>query len=89
MKLRRPSGLLITTDPDARQMVTERETLTCGHCQTTEVVYEKGQDLGGLCYSCWSLICGPCADRGVCQPWEKQMEVLEARFESRRSMGLE
>ena len=86
--LRRPSGLLFTTDPDARQMTTERPTLTCNHCQYTKVIYEKGQDLGGLCYVCYKLICGPCVEKGICDPWERQLERMEAEWESRRSMGL-
>lgn len=87
-RLRKPSGLLFKTDPDARQMTTEYETLSCAHCQRTKVIYKKGQDMGGLCYVCWSLICGPCTDKGICEPWERQLEKQEARFQSRRSMGL-
>lgn len=88
MNLRRPSGVLIRVDPDSPCMETHTPTFTCGHCQATKAISSKDPDLGGTCRVCWSMLCGPCVDKGVCVPWEKQMEAQEARYESRRSMGL-
>ena len=85
MNLRSPSGLLFEFSESGEK---ERPCLACGHCQMQKVIYEKGQDLGGVCFVCWRLICGPCADKGVCVPWEEMLAKQEAQWESRRSMGL-
>jgi len=88
MKLRRPSGVLVTVDPDSPQMQTETPTYTCGHCQKTKAIGARDPDLGGTCRVCWTMLCGPCTDKGTCDPWERNMERQEARYQSRKSMGL-
>jgi hypothetical protein len=86
MSLRKPNGLGFQFGPDGQK---EYETIACGHCTRMKLVYRNDQkDLGGVCYICWRLICGPCADKGVCEPWEEYLAKKEAEFESRRSMGL-
>ena len=53
----------------------------CNHCQ--KVIFIKPMcdpaDLGGLCWGCNKLICPECTNKQVCMPWEKQMEIMEAR----------
>jgi hypothetical protein len=76
-------------------MVGERDTrewhtVTCAHCQNVRL-FESGKDpsdLGGFCRLCMKHICGPCADKGTCTPWEKKMEEAEARYRFLVSAGL-
>lgn len=87
----RPQGYGIITDPDARGGVAiEFDTFTCKHCQRVTIVRpgESATNCGGWCGSCAAPICGVCADLGVCTPWEKQMEKMEARDRLLRSVGL-
>ena len=86
--LRKPSGLGFEFSPEGNR---EGFTLSCGHCGRMKVFMEKktGEaDLGGVCYVCWRLICGLCADEGTCKPLEEWLQKNEAEFQSRRSMGL-
>lgn len=87
-KLRSPNGLLIEFGEGLPASGRVRETAGCGHCQRTEIIFEKGQDIGGICFVCWRLICGPCADAGNCVPWEEMLAKQEAKAEARKSMGL-
>lgn len=87
-RLRSPNGLLFEFGEDRPASGLVRETVGCGHCQRVEIVYEKDKDIGGICFVCWRLICGPCADKGNCVPWEEMLARQEARSEARKSMGL-
>ena len=59
----------------------ERDSFTCFHCQRVTWVKPRCDpaDMGGLCWGCNKLICPECTNKQVCNPWEKQMEVMEAR----------
>lgn len=86
--MRRAQGYATITDPDSG--LTERDTFSCGHCQRIKTVKPKQDptDLGGFCTMCDNLICEFCVGKG-CNPWEKQMEGIEARDRLFRDMGLE
>lgn len=85
--MRNPGGVLISTDPF--DGVQEHDTFTCEHCQKVSGVRpgQKPEDIGGLCKQCMGLLCPLCADKAVCTPWEKQMEIAEAKDQALRSYG--
>lgn len=84
--MKRATNYSTTTDPYG---TVEQDSFTCGHCQTIVPVKpgEKGEDLGGMCKQCMSLICGPCVKLMQCIPWEKKMEIIESRDRFLRSVG--
>ncbi len=91
--MRGATGYLTLTDPD--QPLVERDTAICGHCQrviflkpnTAATVYlildhttlQYHDEAGAFCRVCMRPICLPCHDRGRCVPWERMMELIEAR----------
>ncbi len=86
--MRNPGGYGVAFGPDATH---EHDTFTCGHCQFVVIVPAKTRDpadLGGLCKICMALVCPKCYGKNACTPWEKQMEVSEARDRFRREAGL-
>ena len=86
--MRNPGGYALVVGPEG--VTYEADTFTCHHCQLVVYVqpHSPASDAGGWCGVCAKLICGPCADKGVCIPWEKQMEKMEARDRFLRSAGL-
>lgn len=94
--MRAPHGLA-TVIVEGREIL-DRDTITCGHCQrivlvkpgTGSTVYLLAragtwrEEPGAFCRVCMSPICLPCCDRGGCTPWERQLEVSEARDRLRR-----
>ena len=85
--MRNPGGYVLVVDPEAPDY--EADTFTCSHCQRVVVVPVRASasDAGGWCSCCTKPICGPCADTGVCTPWEKMLEKMEARDRFLRSIG--
>lgn len=85
--MRRPGGYLIVSGPGG---TTEADTVTCSHCGKVVVVKVKQDpsEMGGFCRLCMKHLCGPCADKGGCDPFEKKMERMEARDRSLRAMGI-
>lgn len=83
--MRRPQGFGFISSPDGK--TEEFETATCAHCNCVYRLSRK-TDIGGFCRCCMDLICGPCADKGTCTPFEKQVEEMEARDRFMRSAGL-
>lgn len=71
----RPHGTLIITDVDGREF--QSDTLRCCHCQKVWVVKHGSGRIRGFCPKCSAPTCGApgCHE---CQPWEKQMEAIEA-----------
>lgn len=59
----------------------ERDTFQCKHCQRVVFVQPRAaaSDSGGWCRRCMAPVCGPCADSGKCEPWEKQLEEIEKK----------
>lgn len=57
----------------------EADTITCNHCNRVVVVPPPPAPLNtGFCRMCMDHICGPCADKGSCTPFEKKLEILES-----------
>lgn len=82
----RAQGTIIITDPDAPTV--EIDTITCEHCNTI-VPFRPGQsadDIGGFCRQCMKPVCGPCADHGLCTPFEKKLLALERSAALRRQI---
>ena len=73
-----------------RHTEAEIDTYQCSHCNAVKHVPPcmDAADMGGLCKICMGLICPKCVDKGVCAPWEAEMERREAREESLRSYGM-
>jgi hypothetical protein len=86
--MRRPGGYLSGVDPTG-STPPECDTFTCGHCQRITFVKPlcDPADMGGLCKVCMGLICSNCVGKD-CAPWEKQMEIAEARDRALRSYGM-
>jgi len=82
--MRKPQGYALWVDPEAPGGQIERDTITCAHCQRI-VVVKPGVDpssLGGFCRMCYRHLCSPCANAGICTPFERKLDLLErtARF---------
>ena len=86
--MRRPQGYATITDPD--RPLLELDTYGCAHCNRIVFVkpYAAPSESGGWCGCCAKPICGPCADRGVCTPFEQQLEQSERRDRLRRAVGV-
>lgn len=82
--MRNPGGYATLT---SERGVAEIDTFTCAHCNSIKHVKpkERPEDLGGHCRQCDHLICASCVRKGTCTPWERQMEIMEARAAARRS----
>lgn len=91
--MRNPSGYATVTDPD--RPLLERDTITCGHCQTI-VFVQPGTGAttyllwnpqtrrwdahaGAACRVCMRPVCLACDADGRCTPWEQRLEQAEAR----------
>lgn len=74
---------------DVLGMRQEADTFTCSHCNSVVIVKPKCDpcDLGGLCRLCEKMICPGCVDLGHCDPFEKKLERVEARYIALRSYG--
>ncbi len=72
----------------------EYDTATCGHCQKVMALPPARNGsmivrVSSPCHGCDKFICGACAARGVCEPWEKQMERMETRARFLNAVGVE
>ena len=86
--MRVPQFYATTVDPVHGNK--EEEGFVCKHCQKIVTVkpFSDPVEMGGLCKCCMGLICKRCVGLGKCVPWERQMEIIEARDKARRSYGL-
>lgn len=86
--MRKPQGYAVWTDPYAT--TTERDTVTCNHCQKVGIVKPRQDpaDMGGMCKVCMALICSRCVGMGACTPWEETLERVEARDRFLRAAGI-
>ncbi len=80
----RARSYVVTTDANGKKH--EANAYTCGHCNRI-VVTDRTSPMSG-CRMCTKLICPSCDQRGSCTPFERRMEIAEARARSRRSMGV-
>jgi hypothetical protein len=82
-------GYAVMFSPEGEK---ENDTFTCAHCNTIVHIPPKGsghQMPGGTCGSCgFKLICDACVERGVCTPFLKQLEQIEARDRFFRAAGI-
>jgi len=83
--MRTPGGYLIVTDPGAP--VYEQDTFTCIHCNRV-VLVKPGMTITDFawCRKCMKPVCEKERCQVVCVPWERQMEINEARGKLHRAM---
>lgn len=77
----RVGGYMVITDPD--RPTQEWDTITCTHCNA---IVRVKRDPGGWCLQCDRAICGPCADKRTCTPFERKLEAYERRERFRKSL---
>jgi len=85
-------GYLTIVSPDAPTL--ERDSVCCGHCQkviflkpgsgvTVYLIQHRDgrwtEESGAFCRVCMRPVCLLCHDRGTCTPFERQLEVAEAK----------
>ena len=85
--MRNPGGYAYVFDELGTQK--ECDTFTCHHCNRVVHVKPKMDptDLGGMCKLCMKMICPKCVGFG-CTPFEKKLDIMEARDRARRSYGV-
>lgn len=81
--------------------VLERDYVQCNHCNahvptkpgTASTVYlihhrdgRTTEEPGAFCRVCMSPVCLTCHAKGTCTPFEKQLELWEARDRLRRAV---
>lgn len=91
--MRRSSGYAVISDPQAAVPQFEWDTASCGHCQrviftkpgSAQTVYvfpqadgSAKEEMGAGCRVCMRPVCLQCCEIGICQPWETQVELMEA-----------
>lgn len=88
--MRRAQGYAVWTDKISGKVTQEMDTFTCCHCTRIVPVPPKADPstLGGFCTMCMKNICPACADKKVCEPFEKQMAKREARERLLKSIGV-
>ncbi len=83
--MRNPGGYLLVVDPGVPAH--EQDTFTCIHCNKI-VPVKPGMAITDFawCRKCMKPVCEGqrCQDR--CRPWERQLEIQEARGKLRRAM---
>lgn len=84
--MRSPQGYVTIASPSGSEK--EADTFTCFHCQRIVMVrpLEPPENMGGVCKVCYKLICPRCVGAGVCSPFERQLEEIEARDRFRRQL---
>lgn len=78
----RVGGYAVIVGPDAPTK--EWDTITCAHCNR---IVRCRTDPGGFCRCCMKPLCGPCADKGVCTPFEARLDAYEKRERFRRQLS--
>lgn len=68
---------------------TEVDTFQCCHCSRHMHVkpFAPMDEFGSMCRNCMKMVCPWCAD-GPCVPFEKKLEIWEARDRALRSYGV-
>lgn len=96
----RPGGYFVSTDPDptksqGQTAVTEKDTITCGHCNGLVLVPAmcKPEDMPyALCWGCRRHICLACDEIRTrtlkCDVIENKLERWEASDRLKRDLGL-
>jgi hypothetical protein len=83
--MRTPGGYITVVDPGMR--LHEQDTFTCIHCNKI-VPVKPGNTVTDFawCRKCMKPVCErePCQTR--CLPWDRQLEIQEARGKLRRAL---
>lgn len=86
--MRHPGFYAEWTDSNGELKRIERDGFVCAHCGCAVFVKPMCDpaDMGGRCFLCSDdryplkgLICKRCAAKGNCEPFERQLERVEAR----------
>jgi len=80
----RPQGYAVISEPGKADEV--RESITCTHCNCI-VFLKPRQPPPGFCRLCYNHLCEACTTKGVCTPFEKRLEEMEARERFHRAVG--
>jgi len=85
--MRKPGGYGVVMGPLGVEQ--ETDTFTCRHCNSVHRVkpFCDPADLGGQCRLCDAPICPKCVGKN-CTPFEKRLEIVEARDRALRSYGV-
>lgn len=100
--MRNAGGYAVIVSPDAGSVNFDRlrcepiaagtyeaDTFSCVHCN--RIVHIKAgapmDEFGSMCRNCMKMVCPKCAD-GSCLPFEKKLEMAEARDRALRSYGV-
>lgn len=83
--MRKPGGQILVVDPGAP--VHEQDTFTCIHCNRI-VLVKPGLTFTDFawCRKCMKPVCEKEICNVRCLPWERQMEITEARGKLHRAM---
>lgn len=75
--MRNPHGYGIIVEPGVATV--EFDTVQCAHCNRIQHMtpQQSASDMGGWCFRCAQCVCGPCADKGTCTPFEKKLDMYE------------
>lgn len=84
---RRPAGYVEVTSPDF-PTPQGGETLMCVHCQMHWVVEPGSGRRRGWCWKCNGPTCGKYNCEMGCMPFEKALEMSEARDRLRRKVAI-
>jgi hypothetical protein len=85
--MRKPQGYAFTFDLGTGDILKERDTFTCSHCNkiTHVVPFCDPADLGGYCSVCDKLVCKDCAylqSLGKpCTPFMERLARMETHLE--------
>ena len=84
--MRKPGGQIIVTDPGTP--LYEQDTFTCIHCNKVVRVPPGLSSFTDFdwCRKCMKPICNKPVCHDSCVPWERQMEITEARGKLHRAM---
>lgn len=99
--MRKAGGYAVITSPEAAEInfgfrrefiragTFEADTFSCVHCNRVVHVKPKASmdEFGSMCRNCMKMVCPKCAS-GPCVPFEKKLEMAEARTNALRSYGM-
>lgn len=81
--MRNPQGYATITYPEGT--VKECDTFSCSHCNRIVhmPVTKKIEQVGDFCRSCMKMICAECAEKRICSPFLKKLEIWDNQDPSR------
>lgn len=85
--MRRPQGYAVWRHGNDGNAFKEHDTILCGHCSLIDLV-PPGAHPADRCLMCMRFICGQCAGKAECRPFEKHLEAIESRGRLLASSGI-